>query len=127
LEPGDHGSTFGGNALSTAAGAAAAKFIVDNDVPALASTGGAYLTAKLTQLAKKYSFISDIRGLGLLIGVEMTKEIAAPTVQECLGNGLLINAVRPNMLRFMPPLNVTEKEIDEAIQILDTSLANTSK
>ena len=127
LEPGDHGSTFGGNALSTAAGAAAAKFIVDNDVPALASTGGAYLTAKLTQLAEKYSFISDIRGLGLLIGVEMTKEIAAPTVQECLDNGLLINAVRPNMLRFMPPLNVTEKEIDEAIQILDTSLANTSK
>ena len=85
------------------------------------------MTAKLTQLAEKYSFISDIRGLGLLIGVEMTKEIAAPTVQECLDNGLLINAVRPNMLRFMPPLNVTEKEIDEAIQILDTSLANTSK
>mgnify|MGYP001362850400 CR=1 FL=1 len=127
LEPGDHGSTFGGNALSTAAGAAAAKFIVENDVPALASTGGAYLTAKLAQLAEKYSFISDIRGLGLLIGVEMTKEIAAPTVQECLDNGLLINAVRPNMLRFMPPLNVTEKEIDEAVQILDTSLANTSK
>mgnify|MGYP001302101606 FL=1 len=127
LEPGDHGSTFGGNALSTAAGAAAAKFIVENNVPTLASTGGAYLTAKLTQLAEKYSFISDIRGLGLLIGVEMTKEIAAPTVQECLDNGLLINAVRPNMLRFMPPLNVTEKEIDEAVQILDTSLANTSK
>ena len=127
LEPGDHGSTFGGNALSTAAGAAAAKFIVENNVPTLASTGGVYLTTKLAQLAEKYSFISDIRGLGLLIGVEMTKEIAAPTVQECLDNGLLINAVRPNMLRFMPPLNVTEKEIDEAVQILDTSLANTSK
>lgn len=127
LEPGDHGSTFGGNALTTAAGAAAAKFIVENDIPSLAVINGAYLTESLTKLAEKYSFICDIRGLGLLIGVEMTKEIAAPTVQECLNNGLIINAVRSNMLRFMPPLNVTEKEIDEAIQILDTSLANTSK
>jgi acetylornithine/N-succinyldiaminopimelate aminotransferase len=127
LEPGDHGSTFGGNALTTAAGAAAAKVIVDEDIPALANETGAYFQGKLNALAEKYDFITQVRGMGLLIAVEMSKDIAGATVTASLPEGLLMNAVRPNMIRFMPPLNVTRDEIDEAVAILDKVLEETGK
>jgi acetylornithine/succinyldiaminopimelate/putrescine aminotransferase len=125
LEPGDHGSTFGGNALTTAAGAAAAKVIVDEDIPELAKETGAYFQGKLKTLAEKHDFITEVRGMGLLIAVQMSKEIAGPTVAASLPEGLLMNAVRPNMIRFMPPLNVTRDEIDEAVDILDRVLEET--
>ncbi len=60
--------------------------------------------------------------MGLLIGLEMTKDKSAEIIQKCLSKGLLLNAVRPNMIRFMPPLNVLKTEIDDAIDILDSSL-----
>ena len=122
LEPGDHGSTFGGNALTTAAGSAAAKVIVDENVPELANETGAYFQGKLNALAEKYDFITEVRGMGLLIAVEMSKEIAGATVTASLPEGLLMNAVRPNVIRFMPPLNVSRDEIDEAVTILDKVL-----
>ena len=125
LEPGDHGSTFGGNALTTAAGAAAAKVIVDENIPALASETGAYFQGKLNALAEKYDFITEVRGMGLLIALQMNIDIAGATVTAALPEGLLINAVRPNMIRFMPPLNATRDEIDEAVAILDNVLAVT--
>ena len=125
LEPGDHGSTFGGNALTTAAGAAAAKVIVDENIPALASETGAYFQGKLNALAEKYDFITEVRGMGLLIALQMNIDIAGATVTAALPEGLLINAVRPNIIRFMPPLNVTRDEIDEAVAILDNVLAVT--
>jgi predicted acetylornithine/succinylornithine family transaminase len=122
LEPGDHGSTFGGNALATAAGAAAAKVIVEQGVPAKAMTAGAYLTGKLNGLKEKHGFIKEVRGMGLLIGLEMADNRSAPVVRECLDNGLLLNSVRPNTVRFMPPLTVTNAEIDQAVKILDAAL-----
>ena len=122
LEPGDHGSTFGGNALTTAAGSAAAKVIVDENIPELANETGAYFQGKLNALAEKYDFITEVRGMGLLIAVEMSKEIAGATVTASLPEGLLMNAVRPNVIRFMPPLNVSRDEIDEAVTILDKVL-----
>lgn len=123
LEPGDHGSTFGGNALATAAGAAAAKVIVDENVPAMAAKSGAYLRGKLSSLKEKHRFIKEVRGMGLLIGLEMTDNRSAPIVRECLDNGLLLNAVRPNTIRFMPPLNVSNGEIDQAVKVLDAALS----
>ena len=63
--------------------------------------------------------------MGLLIGMEMNKDVSSEIVKICLEKGLLLNAVRPNMLRFMPPLNVSQKEIDVAIKILDESLSKT--
>ena len=127
LEPGDHGSTFGGNALTTAAGAAAAKVIVDENIPELANETGAYFQGKLNSLAEKYDFITEVRGMGMLIALQMNIDIAGATVTAALPEGLLINAVRPNMIRFMPPLNVTRDEIDEAVAILDKVLEETSK
>ncbi len=123
LEPGDHGSTFGGNALTTAAGAAAAKWMVDNDVPSQAAKSGAYLVGKLEALKEKHNFVSGTRGMGLLIGLQFTDDRAAAVVRECLDNGLLLNAVRPNIVRFMPPLTVSNEEIDQAVDILDAALA----
>ena len=125
LEPGDHGSTFGGNALTTAAGSAAAKVIVEENIPELANETGAYFQGKLNALAEKYEFITEVRGMGLLIAVEMSKDIAGATVTASLPEGLLMNAVRPNMIRFMPPLNVTRDEVDEAVAILDKVLEET--
>ena len=122
LEPGDHGSTFGGNALTTASGAAAAEVIVDEDIPSQAAATGEYVTGKLIALREKYDFITDVRGPGLLIGIEMTKEIAPDVITEAESNGLLLNAIRPTILRLMPPLNVSREEVDEAIDILDKAL-----
>lgn len=120
FEPGDHGSTFGGNALTTAAGGAAAKVIVEQNIPQLAEENGEYIVAKLIKLKSQFGdLIIDIRGKGLLIGLEMNQDIAGEIVKESLKNGLLINAVRPNMIRFMPPLNVAKNEIDEALETLE--------
>ncbi len=126
LEPGDHGSTFAGNALTTAAGAAAASFMVENDIPEKSLEASAYFMGKLNALREKHPFITEVRGMGLLIGVEMDREISAATVRECLDNGLLLNAVRPNMMRFMPPLTVSNDEIDQAVAILDAALEKTA-
>lgn len=123
LQPGDHGSTFGGNALTTAAGAAAAEVIVNEKVPAKAAKTGEYLTGKLLALKEKHDFIKEVRGPGLLIGLEMTKEIAPGVIDECEQNGLLLNAIRPTILRFMPPLTVSHEEIDKALGILDAAFS----
>jgi predicted acetylornithine/succinylornithine family transaminase len=122
LVPGDHGSTFGGNALTTASGAAAAEVIVEENIPEQAARTGEYLTGKLTALKEKYDFITEVRGPGLLIGIEMTSEIAPDVVTEVEANGLLMNAIRPTILRLMPPLNVSREEVDEAVEILDAAL-----
>ena len=120
LEPGDHGSTFGGNALTTAAGAAAAKVIVEENISKLAEENGRYLVGKLTEFKSKFNdLVTDVRGMGLLVGLEMNQDIAGAVVTKCLEEGLLINAVRPNMIRFMPPLNVTKNEMDEAMGTLE--------
>ena len=122
LEPGDHGSTFGGNALTTAAGAAGAKALLDEDGPGQAMRNGEYLMGKLNAMREQHPVITEVRGMGMLVGVEMSAEISAALVAECLDNGLLLNAVRPNMLRFMPPLNASRDEIDEALQIVSRAL-----
>ena len=122
LEPGDHGSTFGGNALTTSAGAAAAEFMVKNNIPETALESGKYMMDKLSVLMKKFDFISEIRGMGLLIGIEMNEDISGEIVGKALEKGLLINAVRPNMIRFMPPLNVSIEEIDQAIEVISEIL-----
>ena len=120
LEPGDHGSTLGGNALTTSAGAAAADYMVKNNIPTMALNSGIYMREKLTNLKETVGQITEIRGMGLLIGVEMQEEISAQIVGEAVNKGLLINAVRPNMIRFMPPLNVSKEEIDQAVSILES-------
>ena len=122
LEPGDHGSTFGGNALATAAGAAGAKLIIDEDMSGAAHKAGFQLSERLRTLGERHLSLKEVRGMGLLIGVEFDKDIAVETVHRALHKGLLINAVRPNTIRLMPPLNVSDEEIQHAVSILDAVL-----
>ena len=122
--PGDHGSTFGGNAVACAAGHATLKYIIDNDVAGNVKRVGQYFTGKLEQLRQKFQFITDVRGCGLLIAVEFSNDIADSVVKTCLDRGLLINRVKPNALRFMPPLIITNSEVDEALSVLDEALSS---
>ncbi len=121
--PGEHGSTFGGNPLVCAAGLATLKFIIDNDIPGKVKKLGQYFIAGLEKLKAKFSFIAEIRGRGLLLALKFTDNIAEELVLACLKEGLLVNAVKPNTLRFIPPLIITEKDVDEALGILEKVLA----
>jgi acetylornithine/N-succinyldiaminopimelate aminotransferase len=121
--PGDHGSTFGGNPLACAAGYAVTQFIIDEAVPDNAAKMGAYLMAELGKLKAKHKTIIDVRGCGLLIGVEFNSDIAEKITYACLEKGLVINFLKTNMLRVIPPLIITRKEVDEGITILDTVLS----
>ena len=121
--PGEHGSTYGGNPLVCAAAYATLKYIIDNNVVDNVRKVGQYFTGRLEELKNKYSFITDVRGRGLLLAVEFDREIAADVLNSCLENGLLLNRVKPNALRFMPPLIIGNGEVDEAMNILDKVLA----
>jgi acetylornithine/N-succinyldiaminopimelate aminotransferase len=122
--PGEHGSTFGGNPLACAVGYATVKFIIDNDIPAKVKAVGQELIAGLERLKQKFSFVTDVRGHGLLVAIEFDSDIAQPLVMACLERGLLVNQLKPNALRFMPPLIIGAKEVDEALGILDKVLAS---
>jgi len=122
LGPGTHGSTFGGNPLVCAAALAAMQTINEKTLLDNCRAMGAYLTEKLEQLKGKYSFIKEIRGLGLIIGVELAIQ-GGPLVIKAMEHGLLMNCTVGNVLRFVPPLIVNRAEIDEAMTILDEVLA----
>ncbi|MFC1860438.1 aspartate aminotransferase family protein [Chloroflexota bacterium] len=122
--PGEHGSTFGGNALTSAAAYATVKYVIDNDIPGNARRMGNYFLSKLDGLKQKYDFITDVRGRGLLIAIEFNSDIGQEVLMACLEGGLLVNRVKPNALRFMPPLIIGNQEVDEAIDILDNKLSS---
>jgi acetylornithine/succinyldiaminopimelate/putrescine aminotransferase len=125
--PGEHGSTFGGNPLACAAAFAVAKFVLENDVAGNAAAVGRYLTEGLNGLKKKYKIISDVRGCGLLTAVEFGSDIAQALLKACLEWGLLVNRLKPNALRFMPPLIIGERDVDEALAKLDKALSTVAE
>jgi acetylornithine/N-succinyldiaminopimelate aminotransferase len=121
--PGEHGSTFGGNPLACAAGYATLKFILENDIPDKVKNNGAYLIAQLNKLKSKYDFIVEVRGRGLLAAIQFNSDLTDKIVKSCMERGLLLNPVKPNAIRFMPPLTIAKKDIDAAIGILDKLMA----
>jgi acetylornithine aminotransferase/acetylornithine/N-succinyldiaminopimelate aminotransferase len=120
--PGDHGSTFGGNALASAAIVAVLDAIEREGLLENAAATGARLVAGLEKLGEKHPILLEVRGAGLLVGADLSIE-AAPVVEACLSRGLLVNSVRPKTLRFAPPLVVSAAEVDRALEILDEALA----
>ena len=120
--PGEHGSTFGGSPLACAAAYATVKYVLANDIPGKVKQVGKYFIDKLESLKQQFNFITQVRGRGLLLALEFNDEIAKEIALTCLGKGLLVNVVKPTTLRFMPPLIITEKEVDEAISILEDTL-----
>lgn len=122
LTPGDHGSTYGGNVLTTAAAYASTQYVIENDIPSNATKMGEYLRTGLNLLRDRHAFITDVRGMGLLNAVEFNKEMAAEVLTACNAEGLLLNFTRPQLIRIMPPLTVTESEIDEALVKLEKGM-----
>src|SRR3989441_4304698 len=122
FSPGDHGSTFGGNPLACAAALAVLTTIESDGLVQRAANVGAYLLERLRALARRHAVIVDVRGLGLMLAVELSVE-AARVVDACRERGLLVNAVKPNTLRLVPPLIITPADVDEAVEILDVALA----
>jgi acetylornithine/N-succinyldiaminopimelate aminotransferase len=119
---GDHGSTFGGNALTTAAAYAGTKFLIENDIPSHARQMGEYLLDRLNQLKSRFSFITDARGKGLLAALEFDSDISGQVLTSANEAGVLLNGVKPNAIRFMPPLTITPEEIDQGVCRLEEAL-----
>lgn len=119
---GDHGSTFGGNPLACAAACVVLDALIDGNLMENAKEIGAYLQSKFEEYKAKYpNLIKEVRGCGLILGMELTRpgrEIA----NECLDYGAIINCTAGNVLRFVPPLNITKAHVDELISVLDKVL-----
>ncbi len=117
--PGDHNSTFGGNPVTSAAACAVLKYVIDNDIPGNVKKVGQYLMELLEGLKKKHSFITEVRGRGLLVAVEFDDDIAQDVLLACLEKGLLVNKLKPGAIRLIPPLIIGNKEVEQAIAIMD--------
>ncbi|NLI13542.1 MAG: acetylornithine transaminase [Peptococcaceae bacterium] len=126
FQPGDHASTFGGNPLACAAALAALEEIIDGGIVRYVNDIGAILYNKLVELSSKYDFIKEVRGKGLLLGMELSIE-GKDIVSGCQEKGLLINCVGGNVLRFVPPLIVDSAEVTKAVEILDQVMSDISR
>jgi acetylornithine/N-succinyldiaminopimelate aminotransferase len=122
FEHGDQGGTFNGNALMCAAGLAVLAQIAAPNFLKSATENGRYLESELQRLSARYG-LGEVRGRGLLLALDLRVPIAPSIVAAALDNGMLLNAPRPDTLRFMPALNVTRQEIDLMIDCLDAVLA----
>jgi len=121
LVPGKHATTFGGSALVCAAAVAVIEAIEEESLLENAAKLGQYTKDKLGQLKQKHSIIDHVRGVGLMIGLQLNTP-GAEIVDKCLQNGLRINCTQGTVLRFMPPMIVNKSQIDQAIGILDNVL-----
>jgi acetylornithine/N-succinyldiaminopimelate aminotransferase len=122
LSLGSHGSTFGGNAVACAAGVAVIETLLNDGVLENCQKMGAYFLSKLQVLKDKFSFITEVRGQGLILGAELDRD-GADIATSCLEEGLLINCAAGKVLRFIPPLIVTKDEIEQGMDILEKVLA----
>jgi len=120
--PGDHGTTYGGNLLAMRAALVVLEALMDQGLQAHVAETGTYFEAKLRALAATRPVIADVRGAGLMRGLELTRD-AAPVVEGALARGLIVNRTAERVVRMLPPYTVTTAEIDEAVAILDAVLA----
>ena len=121
FNPGSHASTFGGNPVACSAGLATLEVILEEGLIEKAESLGKYLFGKLCEVKEKHKLVSDVRGKGLMLGIELNvpgKEIVA----ECALRGVLLNCTAERFIRFLPPLTVTEEEIDAGVRVLDEVL-----
>jgi acetylornithine/N-succinyldiaminopimelate aminotransferase len=124
FQPGDHGSTFGGNPLACAAAVAVVSYVIEHDIPGHVRRVGGRFLQLLNDVVRDVPIAKEARGAGLLLALALEKDVAEDVTLACLQHGLLINKVRPNTVRFMPPLIASDSDIDEAIAILRTVLAS---
>merc|ERR1712079_754432 len=127
LGPGDHASTYGGNPLACAAGLAVAQYLSDHDILRNVEERGNQLSEGLKVIAEKYpEMMGNVRGWGLLRGIQIKEDAgvsAADLVGDAMSNGLLLVPAGSSVVRFVPPLIVTEEEIDMALDIFEKTVA----
>ncbi|MBN1548105.1 MAG: acetylornithine transaminase [Syntrophaceae bacterium] len=121
FSPGNHASTFGGNPLAMAAGKAAFEVLTKEGVIAHGAEVGQYMKARLEELKNHHSCIKEVRGRGLIIGVELDREVA-DVINRCIDEGILIGSAGTHVLRFVPPLIVERPDVDRLINTLDRVL-----
>lgn len=124
ISPGDYGSTMGGNSLACVAGKVMLEYISNPKNIQKINEKGKYIIKRINVLRIKYPQIKEIRGLGLMLGIEL-KEKTDEILKNCIENGLLIDIVNKNTLRLLPPFNTPKKDIDLAIDKLAASLSRT--
>jgi len=118
FRPGDHASTFGGNPLATAAGVAAFTTILEEGMLENCQKMGDYFLSQLEAIQKKFPFVKEVRGKGLILGMELKMD-GSSIVKEMLRRKILINCTMGNVLRFLPPLIVIKEEVDRVIKALE--------
>jgi 4-aminobutyrate aminotransferase len=135
-KPGRHGSTFGGNPVSCAAALATIAVLEDEKLAERAEYLGARIQSRLNELARKHKCIGEVRGKGLMIGIEFdgtdgepSKDIAEAVARECIEQKLLVITcgTHGQVLRLMPPLNMSDEEADTACEILEKSINSQTK
>ncbi len=120
--PGAHASTFGGTPVITAAAREVLKIIEEENILGHCREVGEYFKSQLLWLKDRYPEITEVRGIGLMLGMKLSEK-GAPVVDACLKKGFLINCTQENVLRFVPPLIITREEVDSLIQCLDEIFA----
>ncbi|HLT59187.1 MAG TPA: acetylornithine transaminase [Limnochordales bacterium] len=121
--PGAHASTFGGNPFACRVALAVLDALVGDDLAQAAAAAGQHLRGRLEELARRRGWIREVRGLGLMLGVELDGVDAPRVMAAAQERGLLVNAIGQSILRLLPPLIVTREELDEAVGILEAALA----
>ncbi|HXK33056.1 MAG TPA: aspartate aminotransferase family protein [Dehalococcoidia bacterium] len=124
--PGDHGSTYGGEPLTTRVGYEVMRYMIEHDLPAQVAKKGEIVERRLRSLADRCPEVAEVRGLGLMWAVEFTSDIGQRVTDDALRNGLILNNVRPNAVRIVPPLTVTEEELEQGLAILEHVLVGGS-
>jgi acetylornithine/LysW-gamma-L-lysine aminotransferase len=118
---GEHSTTFSGGPLVCAAGCAAIDALMEENLTEQAATKGKYFKTQLETLQAKHAIIKEVRGLGLMLGMELRFDVYS-IVQKCAKNGVLILDAGRNVLRFLPPIPITKEQIDKTIAVLDAVL-----
>jgi len=116
--PGDHASTFGGNPLATAAGVATVTALLEEGMLENCQKMGEYFFSRLEEIKKRFPFVKEVRGKGLILGIELKMD-GTSIVKEMLKKKILINCTMGNVLRFLPPLIITKEEIDRVVKALE--------
>jgi acetylornithine aminotransferase len=120
FEPGDHGSTFGGNPVTTAASIAAIKWIEKNKILAKCKSDYKFIQTSI----KSVPGVSEVRGAGLLIGIGLTKDVSGHVTRLLQEKGVLVNAANPNTIRIAPALNISRRELQKFVQVFKEVMAD---
>ena len=124
FEPGDHGSTFGGNPLACAAGLSVMNTVLEGNLIDNANETGNYLQDRLKKLSAKVDIISEVRGLGLMIGIQLSEDKAQEMKKKLFENGYLVGNVGSKVIRLLPPLIITREDVDTFIAAFEAVLMN---